>query len=120
MELLQKRQRENRNIFACIGTLLFRYYVMQGTKSPSRFSEYCLVFPQLNDFDLLVYKIESFAEFTYLSVSYLYADSLHETHPLYLLTYNLFFDFSSVLLWFFLDLARNYLCRFSSGSYSII
>ena len=29
-------------------------------------------------------------EFTYLSVSYLCADSLHETHPLYLLTYNFF------------------------------
>lgn len=30
-----------------------------------------------------------------MSVSYLCADSLHETHPLYLLTYN-FFDFSFV------------------------
>ena len=75
------------------GALLFYYCVMQGTKLPSWFSECCLVFPRLNNLDLPVYKIEFFTEFTYLPVSYLYADSLHETHPLYLLTYNLFLIF---------------------------
>lgn len=124
VEFLQKRQRENRNIFACIGTLLLYYYVMQGTELPSWFSECCLELPRLNNFDLLVYKIESFVEFTYLSVSYLCVDSLHETHPPYLLTYNLFRLFFrafmvlfksrsqlplSLFSWFLFDhLARSY------------
>lgn len=92
---------------------------MQGTELPSWFSECCLELPRLNNFDLLVYKTRLLQTlYVYLFASYLYADSLHKTHPPYLLTYNLFLDFSSVLLWFFLDLARNRLCLFSPDSYS--
>ena len=98
---------------------LYCFTAMQGTELPSWLSECCLELPRLNNLDLLVYKTRLLQTlYVYLFASYLYADSLHETHPLYLLTYNLSFDFSSVFLWLFLDLARNYLCLFSPDSYS--
>lgn len=81
-------------LLASEGLLLY-YYVMQGTKLPSWFSECCLELPRLNNLDLPVYKTRLLQTlYVYLFASYLYADSLHETHPLYLLTYNLFRLFS--------------------------
>ena len=85
---------------------------MQGTKLPSWFSECCLVSPRLNNLDLPVYKIELFCGGC-LFVCFLFV-CWQLTWNASTLSFNVqsFFDFSSVLWWFFLDLVRNCLYCF--------